>query len=419
MKRKMFLRMKAAIFTAVLSTAVMAVSLLTGCGGSGSRPDTGLMQTDISSITVPDQTQVVGLGEASHGAREFQELKGQLFQTLVENNGCRTFIIEGDFGAALKVDAWIHGGEGTAQEAASRIGFRIYRTREMEAILEWIRAYNETAPQGEDLHFYGMDMQWADGSKEYLSHTLGEILPDVWAEYEQSLAFLNDGDMYDIPADAFEQAMTPTQELIEEVDRARELMEAEFGEEVFALARECACSLHNCCDIRKSDAQYNQVRDGHMAEKVKWFLEHGDGSLLFINGHNGHIARANTTPLYDCMGKRLGEELGQGYFAIGTDARTTCFNSQMDEGFEEMTVENENALNLLARQTQQGRYYLDFSEAEKESGWSEILSQPMRITSLNVGGVVNVKAFYTAKIVPADTFDAMFVFDQVSPTTLN
>ncbi len=84
-----------------------------------------------------------------------------------------------------------------------------------------------------------------------------------------------------------------------------------------------------------------------------------------------------------------------------------------------MTVENENALNLLARQTQQGRYYLDFSEAEKESGWSEILSQPMRITSLNVGGVVNVKAFYTAKIVPADTFDAMIVFDQVSPTTLN
>ena len=273
--------------------------------------------------------------------------------------------------------------------------------------------------RSEFLRWIWMDMQWADGSKEYLSHTLGEILPDVWAEYEQSLAFLNDGDMYDIPADAFEQAMTPTQELIEEVDRARELMEAEFGEEVFALARECACSLHNCCDIRKSDAQYNQVRDGHMAEKVKWFLEHGDGSLLFINGHNGHIARANTTPLYDCMGKRLGEELGQGYFAIGTDARTTCFNSQMDEGFEEMTVENENALNLLARETQQGRYYLDFSEAEKESGWSEILSQPMRITSLNVGGVVNVKAFYTAKIVPADTFDAMFVFDQVSPTTLN
>ena len=400
-----------------LLAVVILVSLLAGCGKAS--PDMALVQADMGTITVPEGVQVVGLGEASHGVKEYQQMKEEVFQALVQNNGCRTFVIEGDFGSALKVDAYIHGGEGTPKEAAALIGFRIYRTKEMEHLLQWMRSYNETASQGEDLHFYGMDMQWADGSKEYLSHTLGEILPDVWAEYEQSLAFLNDGDMYDIPADAFEQAMTPTQELIEEVDRARELMEAEFGEEVFALARECACSLHNCCDIRKSDAQYNQVRDGHMAEKVKWFLEHGDGSLLFINGHNGHIARANTTPLYDCMGKRLGEELGQGYFAIGTDARTTCFNSQMDEGFEEMTVENENALNLLARETQQGRYYLDFSEAEKESGWSEILSQPMRITSLNVGGVVNVKAFYTAKIVPADTFDAMFVFDQVSPTTLN
>lgn len=417
MKKKMFCTVKA-----VMCAAVMSALVLTGCGGgsgSGSGPDTGLMHTDISSITVPDQVQVVGLGEASHGAREFQELKGQVFQALVKNNGCRTFIIEGDFGAALKVDNWIHGGEGTAREAASWIGFRIYRTEEMEAILEWMRAYNETAAQGEDLHFYGMDMQWADGSKEYLANTLGEVSPQVWAKYEQSLAFLNDGDMYDIPTDAFEQGMAPTQELIEEVDRARELIEEKFGKEVFAFARECACSLHNCCDIRKSDAEYNQVRDGHMTEKVKWFLEQGDGSLLFINGHNGHISRTNTTPWYDCMGKRLGEELGQGYFSIGTDAAVTHFNSQMDVGFKEMTVENENELNLLAKQTREGFYYLDFSEAEKESGWNEILSGKLRITSLNVGGVINIKAFCTAKIVPGEAFDGMIIFDQVSPTTLN
>ncbi|MDE5823649.1 MAG: hypothetical protein K2N44_17075 [Lachnospiraceae bacterium] len=42
------------------------------------------------------------------------------------------------------------------------------------------------------------------------------------------------------------------------------------GSETFAFARDCACSIYNCCDIRKSDREYNAVRDSHMAEKVQW-----------------------------------------------------------------------------------------------------------------------------------------------------
>lgn len=77
-----------------------------------------LAQTDMGTITVPDDVLVVGLGEASHGVKEYQEMKAEVFQALVQNKGCRTFVIETDFGSALKVDAYIHGGEGTAGEAA-------------------------------------------------------------------------------------------------------------------------------------------------------------------------------------------------------------------------------------------------------------------------------------------------------------
>lgn len=156
-----------------------------------------------------------------------------------------------------------------------------------------------------------------------------------------------------------------------------------------------------------------------MTEKVLWFLEHGDGSPVFISGHNGHIGKSNFTLYYDCLGKRLSEQLGDRYFAIGTDARSTAFNSQTAEGFDEKNVENKNDLNALAAKTENGRYYIDLAAASKDSRWQKILSKKQRLTTLNVGSITFLKMFCTSKIVPLDTFDAMIVYDTVAPTTMN
>ena len=392
------------------------MAVMTGCGKDTSGVDMGLAQTDVGAVTVPEDVLVVGLGEASHGVKEYQEMKAKVFQALVAHNGCRTFVIEGDFGGALKVDDYIHGGEGTAKEVAAQIGFRIYRTEEMEAFIEWMRAYNETATEGADLHFYGMDMQRADCSKEYVFRVLEQVSPDSSAKYREALAFLNDDEMYDISTEAFEQGLSVAEGLIQEVDSAEENIVEMFGNETFAFARECACSIYNCCDIRKSDRAYNTVRDRHMAEKVQWFIEHGDGSVIFINGHNGHIGKVNSTS-YDCLGKLLSQQLGDGYFVIGTDAEVTSFNSQTDDGFEELRVENQNALTALAANMEQDFYYIDFGTATADNGWNDIISEKQRMTSLNVTVVTTMKAFYTIQAVPDDLFDAMIVFGEVSPTT--
>jgi erythromycin esterase len=405
---------------AVCSIAVLGciVSVVAGCGSSAVDADMGLVQTDVGAIAVSEEVQVVGLGEASHGVSEYQEMKAEVFQALVEHNGCRTFVIEGDFGNALKVDDYIHGGEGTAKEAAARIGFRIYRTEEMEALIEWMRAYNETAGEGADLHFCGMDMQWADSSKEYVLGVLEQIAPDAGAAYRDALAVLNDADMYDISQETFEQCLPVAERLIQEVDGARESIVEMLGDETFVIARECARSIYNCCDIRRSDREYNAVRDRHMAEKVQWFMEHGDGSVIFINGHNGHIGKVNSAN-YDCLGGLLAQQLGDSYFAIGTDAGVTSFNSQTDDGFEELTVENQNALTTLAGRTEQDYYYIDLEEAAADDGWDSILSDKQRMTSMNVTVMTAAKAFYTINAAPGDMYDAMIVFGEVSPTTLD
>ena len=81
-------------------------------------------------------------------------MKAEVFKALVKNNGCRTFVIEGDFGGGLKVDTYIHGGEGTAQEAVAELGFGIYRTKELAELADWMRSYNAEAAEGRDCLLY-------------------------------------------------------------------------------------------------------------------------------------------------------------------------------------------------------------------------------------------------------------------------
>jgi erythromycin esterase len=158
--------------------AVVVVAVVAGCvfsryGGFGSGPSANADElaryaAPVSEVAVPAGTRVVALGEATHGNREFQELKLDVFKTLVEKNGVRAFALEADCGGCETANRYIHGGEGTAEEAAEALVFTIYRTDQMAELLLWMRTYNETAVPGQDLRFYGFDMQSYEYSLGYL-----------------------------------------------------------------------------------------------------------------------------------------------------------------------------------------------------------------------------------------------------------
>lgn len=108
----------------------------------------------VEELTVPSQSKVVALGEATHGNREFQELKLEVLQNLVRNNGCRALAMELDFGEALAVDAYIQGGAGEAHALAASLSYPIYHTQQIAELIDWMRGYNQTVPEEERLHFY-------------------------------------------------------------------------------------------------------------------------------------------------------------------------------------------------------------------------------------------------------------------------
>ena len=185
MKNKKIRRFKIRyIVFGLLGVMALAALVFMRFGGFGTgenvNPEEFLAYAEpVENITVPESAKIIALGEATHGNAEFQQLKLEVFKLMVKNNGVRAFALEGDYGGCEQVNRYIHGGEGTAQEAAAAIGFSIYRTEEMAELISYMRQYNESALEGEDLRFYGFDMQRLSYSMRFLKESCKELEVDT------------------------------------------------------------------------------------------------------------------------------------------------------------------------------------------------------------------------------------------------
>ena len=407
----------------VAVTAFLMAALflcLTGCAKANSAaPDKTAFVVDITSLTVDESVRIVGLGEASHGTSEFQQLKGDVFKALVTNNHCRVFAIEGDFGGCALVNEYIHGGGGTAEEAAAKIGFRIYRTQEIVALVEWMRAYNETAPDGEDLKFYGFDSQRYDNNKALLFEYLEKTIPSLAQEYSSKFSALTDENMYSIGNSILAQAKEDVTTLMDEMNIQKPPGMNAAEQFQFDMAREYAQTILENTRLQGENSGYNKVRDSIMARKVEWIAEQEDG-LIFINGHNGHIGRQSVSG-YTCMGELLNEAYGEAYFPIGTDALNTVFNAYNNGEYKQFTVSNSNAFTDRLDGLDGNLYYLDFSGVEQDEDWLDVLKTPQTMAALNAefsNWQKVIKMFYTLEVTPLEAYAGIIVLADTNATHL-
>jgi len=394
-----------------------AFILLSGGEKTFALADSKDLTTDISTISMPEGVTLVGLGEASHGNSEFQQLKLEVFKALVVNNGCKVFAIEGDFGGAAKVNDYIHNGKGSAREAVAEIGFAIYRTQEMADLVQWMHDYNETCKIGQDLHFYGFDMQRYDNSKEILFNYLDQVDSALSLKYQKKLAKLTDDTMFSLNSKQLKIATKDIKSLMKQMKASSKNYKKENKED-YDLALECAqCILENT-KLRSENTGYNETRDMYMKNKVDWIVQHEKGQMVFLNGHNGHIEKSSAVN-YTCMGSRLSKEYGDAYFSIGTDVSKTEFNAVSEDENKVFTVKNANDFTGQLSGVEGNLYYLDFSNVEKDSNWQNILNAPQAMIALNAefsDWQSMIKQCFTLTITPAKAYDGVIIVKNATPS---
>lgn len=134
--------------------------------------------------------RIVSLGEPTHGTREVFQMKHRLLEYLASELGFSTFSIEASSPESFAVGDWVRGGAGDPHLLVEGMYFWTWHTEEVLAMVQWMRAYNESEPRPEGaagrLDFTGFDMQTPDVAMGIVLDFLGRREPD-WAPRARQL----------------------------------------------------------------------------------------------------------------------------------------------------------------------------------------------------------------------------------------
>src|SRR5690625_620826 len=115
---------------------ILTIIVLSSCKADDYIENPEQFIAPITDIEIPDDVQVIGLGEATHGNAEFQMLKKDLFEMLVKQADVNVFVLEGDFGGARNINSFILHDEGDVESAILSLDYDIYKTKEMIELVQ-------------------------------------------------------------------------------------------------------------------------------------------------------------------------------------------------------------------------------------------------------------------------------------------
>lgn len=412
MKKKRHFKIRYIIFG--LLTIVLFSSIVFMCfGGFSTGEVTNIDEfkecaQPVENLSIPKDKKIIALGEATHGNAEFQQLKLDVFKKMVEDYDVRAFALEGDYGGCEQVNQYIHGGEGTAQEAAAAIGFVIYQTDEMAELIFYMREYNKSALEGEDIHFYGFDMQRISYNFQFLLEGCMEFKIDT-----TSLEELVEGDNLNPTYDFSTQVEVLTQVKSELRNSGASDKTIHYADMLLQY-----CELHST-----STSDGSVLRDKFMAENLKWILQQEElngHERIFVTGHNSHVAKWGS---YDSMGKILSKEAENGYYVIGTDFYRTRCNMPARSSVKR-TYQVFYSHNPLAKAAKLAGYdicWLDFAKVPENSELGRQISEYTYMGNLGESYSIIMRLLpqsYRIFQPPAVLYDSMIFVSDAVPTKI-
>ena len=104
--------------------------------------------------------RIVSLGEATHGTREFFQLKHRMLEFLASEMGFTIFSIEANMPEAYRLNDYVLNGNGDPAKLLKGMYFWTWDTQEVLEMIRWMREFNKSG-KGR-VQFTGFDMQTPD-----------------------------------------------------------------------------------------------------------------------------------------------------------------------------------------------------------------------------------------------------------------
>lgn len=136
---------------------------------------------------VVGQARIVSLGEATHGTREFFQLKHRMLEFLASEMGFNIFSIEANMPEAYRLNDYVLNGNGDPAQLIRGMYFWTWDTQEVLEMVQWMREFNKSG-KGR-VQFTGFDMQTPDVAAGIVRNFVAANEPD----YSSSLSSAIDG----------------------------------------------------------------------------------------------------------------------------------------------------------------------------------------------------------------------------------
>jgi erythromycin esterase len=259
--------------------------------------EAGLGFADLQSLkTVIGSARIVALGEATHGTREFFQLKHRLLEFLVIEMGFTTFAIEANWPESLAVNDYVLHGRGDPAKVLAGLHFWTWNTEEVLDLIHWMRQYNAHRIHEDKVRFVGFDAQFTALAATTIRGYLTRVDPAFATEIAPRIAlFEKECRDYSALSEAdIAEFHSTAQHLAERLRAEERSYVARSTLQDWRLSCQYACILRQVDEQRRAgdDKARYMSRDSAMAENVGWILENeGPRCKIVIWAHNGHVAR--------------------------------------------------------------------------------------------------------------------------------
>jgi erythromycin esterase len=268
---------------------------------------------------------VVGLGEGTHGTREFFQMKHRILKFLVTRMGFTHFAIEATSPEADDMNRYVLTGAGDPARLLSRLYFWTWNTQEVAEMIRWMREWNTTAPANQRVQFLGFDMQSPGASIDSVISYFGAVdltaQANVVTKYSCIARYRNNGATYVSSPTGYALLTEPARQLcaasLKEVHDSLTARRAAYV--AASSADKFEASLHHARLVQQFEAMVSssstgsRARDAAMAENVQWIRDRaGATARIVLWAHNGHI-QAST----GLMGGHLRAAYGADYRTLG------------------------------------------------------------------------------------------------------
>lgn len=265
------------------------------------------------------RARIVGLGEATHGSREFFQAKHRMFEYLATELEFTVFAIEAGFSESEAVNDYVMTGRGDPEQALAGLIVWPWDTEEVLDLIRWMRAWNAEPRNRRKLSFHGFDMQFTSRSVATVLQFLDEVDPVHAAEMKTQLSVLST----EMEPQKKQQAIaaradalkTTLRELGQRLERERTGYTARAGRRSWLVARQSIRVLEQNVDANTDPRGSSLARDRYMAENLRWIADVAEPKARIVAwAHNGHIA--NRTSAGWAMGAHLEAAYGADYLPI-------------------------------------------------------------------------------------------------------